>query len=308
MSAHVIRWDGWLLTQEVDRRFRRIFAVVSGPLAILAIIVPLLQFAAPRPQIRIPPPQPHYVQLLPPPRHPVSARRQHSVIRKSAPDTRPSSRHLRRHAGTQESARRLAQQQLRQGGLDTLTAFRQQQPTLLGRGRALAAGDFKSAAPTDTTTQAAAARAAAESTGIAAPGSREGITGSGTGVGQRRTGEAREPAGIGVTGSVGPGDTGFVNRRTRKQVQLVFDHQKAAFYALFQTHARHGGAAKPGSIVVDLTIAPDGSVSHCSVVSNSYDDPGFEQQVLQYVSAMNFGAKRVPPFELKAYPINFMAF
>jgi protein TonB len=61
-----------------------------------------------------------------------------------------------------------------------------------------------------------------------------------------------------------------------------------------------------GKIVVSLTIAPDGSVTDCKLVSSSFGDPGLEGKIVQRVKLLNFGAKDVPVFTYPNYPINYL--
>ena len=61
-----------------------------------------------------------------------------------------------------------------------------------------------------------------------------------------------------------------------------------------------------GKIIVSLTIAPDGSVTDCKLVSSSFGDPALESKVIQRVKLLNFGAKDVPSFTYPNYPINFL--
>jgi periplasmic protein TonB len=60
-------------------------------------------------------------------------------------------------------------------------------------------------------------------------------------------------------------------------------------------------------VVISLVIAPDGTVTGCSIVSSSFADPDLEQKILQRVRMINFGAENVPVFSYPDYPISFLA-
>ncbi len=100
------------------------------------------------------------------------------------------------------------------------------------------------------------------------------------------------------------GDKRF-NGRTLQEIQLVFDRNKAAFYALYNRALRQS-PNEQGKIVVSLTIAPDGHVSECHLVYSDLGDHQLEQEVVARVKLLNFGAKSVPAFTYPNYPIHFV--
>ena len=59
------------------------------------------------------------------------------------------------------------------------------------------------------------------------------------------------------------------------------------------------------TITISITIAPDGSVTACSVVSSSFNNPDFEQKLRQRIMLFHFLPKAVPPFTYGTYPIDF---
>src|SRR3546814_11104000 len=61
-----------------------------------------------------------------------------------------------------------------------------------------------------------------------------------------------------------------------------------------------------GKVVVSLTIAPNGSVTDCKLVSSTFNNPDLERKIVQRVLLLNFGAKDVPAFTFPNYPINFL--
>ncbi|WP_374679599.1 AgmX/PglI C-terminal domain-containing protein, partial [Hydrocarboniphaga effusa] len=140
-----------------------------------------------------------------------------------------------------------------------------------------------------------------------------GIAGNdaGTRLGSRRTeavqsgiGYGRGNGGGGAAGS-GSG-SGPAATRTPQEIQLVFDRNKTAFFALFNRAARSNPNMGAGTIVMRLTIQADGSVSDCALVSSSFGDPELEEKILQRVRLMNFGPKNVGVFVYPNYPLAYL--
>jgi hypothetical protein len=103
---------------------------------------------------------------------------------------------------------------------------------------------------------------------------------------------------------LGPASDGQ-HGRSLLQVQEVFDYHARAFFTLYSARGQENAGLGAGRLVFSFGIAPDGSVSHCEIVSSTFNDPEFEQQVLHQVALLNFGAKDVPAFEVARYPIDF---
>lgn len=130
---------------------------------------------------------------------------------------------------------------------------------------------------------------------------------SGTKLDQRQTTTINSPVGFGRDLSKpGQGGDKPIAGRTLDDIQLTFDRAKSAFYAIFNRAMRENPNISAGKIIVSLTIAPDGSVTDCRLVSSSFGDPGLEAKVIQRVKLLNFGAKDVPVFTYPNYPINFL--
>jgi periplasmic protein TonB len=130
---------------------------------------------------------------------------------------------------------------------------------------------------------------------------------SGTGLDSRKTTVVQSPIGFGRD-MTKPGQDGDkpIAGRTLEEIQAGFDRNKGAFYVLYNRQQRTNPGMGAGKIVVSLTIAPDGSVTDCKLVSSTFGDPDFEAKVIARVRLINFGAKAVPPFTYPNYPINFL--
>ena len=86
----------------------------------------------------------------------------------------------------------------------------------------------------------------------------------------------------------------------------MFDRSKGAFDAIFTRAARENAGIEAGRVSISLTIAPDGSVTQCEIISSSFGNHDLEQKILQRVKSLNFGPKNVPAFTLRNYALNFL--
>lgn len=101
-----------------------------------------------------------------------------------------------------------------------------------------------------------------------------------------------------------PRSTGAFAGRTDEEIQIVFDRYKAALYRLYNRALRKDPTLR-GQMVLRLTIEPDGSVSLCDLQSSDMQAPDLSQQVIDSVTAFQFGAKDVPSITI-VYPIDFL--
>ena len=91
--------------------------------------------------------------------------------------------------------------------------------------------------------------------------------------------------------------------RSREEIERVFDQNKGAIYALYNRALRQNPSLE-GKLVLRLTIAPDGTVTECEVVSSELGDPDLEQKLVQRVMLFRFEAKDVAPVTTTK-PIDF---
>jgi len=147
-----------------------------------------------------------------------------------------------------------------------------------------------------------------------APGSSGGINlaalsrevGGGPGQGLEGVAVARATSSIGGAGetdrplSGGPG-----SGRTDEEIQIVFDRHKAALYRLYNRELRRDPTLQ-GQMVLRLTIEPDGSVSICELQSTDMKAPQLSAQVVERVTAFDFGAKEGVSALTILYPIDFL--
>ena len=92
--------------------------------------------------------------------------------------------------------------------------------------------------------------------------------------------------------------------RSIEEIQLVFDRNKAAIYSIYNRALRKDPTLE-GKVVLKLTIAPDGRVVACNLVSSELNEPGLERKVVTRVRLFDFGARKVETMVV-TYPIDFL--
>ena len=96
----------------------------------------------------------------------------------------------------------------------------------------------------------------------------------GTGAGPTRTGSSGKAA------------------RSREEIELVFDRNKGAIYALYSRALRDQPELQ-GKMVLEFTVAPSGEVTMCRVVSSELNDPDLEKKIVARVRLFRFEARDV---------------
>lgn len=91
--------------------------------------------------------------------------------------------------------------------------------------------------------------------------------------------------------------------RSREEIELVFDRNKGAIFALYNRALRMDPTLE-GKLVLRLTIAPSGEVTFCEVVSSELGDQDLERKLVQRVRMFRFAAKDVEPVTTTK-PIDF---
>jgi len=116
----------------------------------------------------------------------------------------------------------------------------------------------------------------------------------GTSIAGRNTTQVESPvAGIGQPGGSASrsGSSGRASR-SREEIELVFDKNKGAIFALYNRALRQDPSLE-GKLVLRLTIAPNGQVTMCEVVSSELGDDELERKLVQRVKLFRFEARDV---------------
>jgi periplasmic protein TonB len=80
--------------------------------------------------------------------------------------------------------------------------------------------------------------------------------------------------------------------RSREEIELVFDRNKGAIYALYSRALRDQPDLK-GKVVVELTISPAGDITNCKIVSSELNDPDLERKLVARIKLFHFEARDV---------------
>ncbi|MDZ7644198.1 MAG: AgmX/PglI C-terminal domain-containing protein [Woeseiaceae bacterium] len=116
----------------------------------------------------------------------------------------------------------------------------------------------------------------------------------GSGLGERATTQVESPVeGIGASagGARRTGSSGKASR-SREEIELVFDRNKGAIFALYNRALRQDPTLE-GKLVLRLTIDPSGQVTFCEVVSSELGSDDLERKLVQRVLLFRFEAKDV---------------
>ncbi len=288
---HVLPWTP---LEEDERRFRRLLGGMTLAALLLSILMPWL----PLPEVdeghvtelpsryaefllekAAPPPPPVVREMESDPVEPVERATEpaHTADPVPAPESRPDARERASKAGVMAFADSLAdlrdhasvESVIRQDGLSSgVGETRHNERALI------------------------TSRAGRSSGGINTAGmSRD--TGA-AGVRGRETTSVESHIGAGVArgpGGTGDGD-GKLAARSREEIELVFDRNKSAIFALYNRALRKDPALR-GKLVLQLTIAPNGQVTDCQVVSSELGHGEFERKLVARVKMFRFEAKEV---------------
>lgn len=328
MSLFMLAADGWSLDEDTDRRFRRTLLSVTIPFLILALLIPFLDLFGvqegggeavdttyvnilPEAEIaeQVEEPKPAEEEEKPDPKPEEKKPEKKPEEKPPAPKTVAPPKPEPTQQQLEQAAREVAKQSGINALADQLADLRDNSLSGLDTARPLSdeVVTARSGAGGSTGGSAAiAASAASGSGGIGTARASSPRTQSGAGLGQRRTTVVQAPKGIGPD-LTKPGQDGNkrLAGRTLEEIQLVFDRNKSSFYAMFNRALRSDPDLR-GKVVVKLTIAPNGSVTACELVSSELGNEDLERKVIQRVLLLNFGAKAVPEFTYDKYPIVFL--
>ena len=306
MSTPTITWESWSLSEQENQRFRRILLGTVLPLLVLMFVIGLITLPEKQHEdLQYKPPR--YAELLPPPPPPVEQPKPETPpVQEAAPRPVPPKPQEKPKPvePTPEQKQQAAKQEAAKAAkaFDQLSDLRNQ--TLLDN---TAVGQTTSNVITSQGATGAPppAFAASATQGSGGIGKSADLSGNaqGTELGSRGVGRVHGNLGNGLH-LPGPGQGN--GGRSFEQIQKVFDGAQGSFYAIFNRAARDNPGIGAGKIIVDLTIAPDGSVTDCKLVSSTFGDDELEKKILARVRLLNFGARAVPVFHYPNYPINYL--
>ena len=318
----------WTTEAEQEQRFRRLLAICVTSFLAVALLLSVLPVPAPDPAAVVeipprfarlvierpePPPPPPIERREPEPEplpEPEPVREPEPAVEQRAAAPEPEPAVVESPPPTPVDRTQEARERARVAGLlpfaEQLSALRDNDA--LGRLEApqAAAGAAVTAGPAVAERSLITSRAGRGSGGIdTAALSRD--TGGG-GLAGRETTQVESPAaplasaGGGGGASAGGGGTDRP-ARSREEIERVFDRNKSAIYALYNRALRENPTLE-GKVVLRLTIAPDGRVTACEIVSSELGDPDLEQKLVQRVMLFQFEPKDVEPITTTK-PIDF---
>ncbi|MDO3722368.1 TonB family protein [Marinobacter sp. chi1] len=92
--------------------------------------------------------------------------------------------------------------------------------------------------------------------------------------------------------------------RAMSSIRQKFYAQQSALYALYRREHRQDPMLE-GTVLLELVIEPDGSVSDCQVVNSELGNPMLEQRLAMRVRMFNFGSANVETRRVR-FPLDFV--
>lgn len=92
--------------------------------------------------------------------------------------------------------------------------------------------------------------------------------------------------------------------RGEEEIERVFQKNKGAIFSLYNRALRKDPSLQ-GKVVMELTIAPNGKVVKCRIVSSELSDPALERKLVIRVKLFRFAARDVAQVTV-SYPIDFL--
>jgi protein TonB len=287
LAPYYRRFDlPWEVDPEANRRFRLLAGWGLGTLGVFLIVLQFVHFAEPertveelperlarlmvqeRPKPPPPPPPPQPVLEEPQPERPAPA------------PERPEQR--------QEQARRRAEAQLA-NVRDELASIREAlvQPVA-------PSSNLTGAVSADSRAERSliTSRAGTSSAGVASTRASRGFGAGAGALGGHTTGTVQSNvASAAANASVSRGGSGKPGR-SAEEIEQEFDRNKGAIYALY-IRALREQADLQGKVVLEFSIAPEGAVTACRVVSSELGNPELEARICTRVRGFRFPARDV---------------
>ena len=89
-----------------------------------------------------------------------------------------------------------------------------------------------------------------------------------------------------------------------EEVRRVFDVNKGAIFSIYDRALRQDPTLL-GTVVLELVIEPDGTVSACEVLTSELQSEELIARVVRRVQLFDFGEKDVV-FTRTSYPVHFL--
>ena len=278
----------WEVDQEEQERYRKILRVGLILLVVLGLLFPLLPTPKRKAAEEVVPPRLARVMIAqqpkpPPPPPPKPEEKQKVEPEKKVAVVRPP-------VDRAQQARDRARRQMRQLE-DEFADLREviEEPVVQARNLTGAVGaDSRSERSLITS------KVGAGSGGINTSNTSRGFgSGAGalTGVATTNVSSGIARSGLDNRPASRSGSSGKA-ARSREEIELIFDRNKGAIYALYSRALRERPELQ-GKMVLEFTIAPTGEVTMCRIVSSELGDPELERKIVARVRLFRFDARDV---------------
>ncbi len=97
---------------------------------------------------------------------------------------------------------------------------------------------------------------------------------------------------------------GHKANRSQEEIELVFQRNKGAIYSLYNRALRRDPTLQ-GKVLLELTIAPSGRITHIRILSSELAAPKLEKRLLSRINLFHFPARDVDTVTV-TYPIDFL--
>jgi TonB family protein len=288
-------WEG---DPDASRRFQRLVLAGLALFVVIGVIVPFLNLPAPKETAEQAVPD-RLARLMveekpkPPPPPPPPPK----PIEPPKPETKPIPQPVDRTA----EARKKAEQQLNRVR-DELADLRRDLAQELPQQTRNLTGAV--GAESKAERSLIASKAGTGSAGVQSTNSSRGFgSGAGSLTGHNTTSVSSRVAAIGADNRASRTGVSGKASRSQEEIELVFDRNKGAIYALYSRALRERPELQ-GKMVLEFTIAPSGEVTACRVVSSELNDPELERRIVARVKLIRFDAKDVEPMTTTK-PIEF---
>lgn len=299
----------WSPDLEEEAGFRRLWQWLLAICLVLGFLVWLIDVPEPPPTVKpalpprlakiviereLPPPPP------PPPPQEIEQPKPQEQVR---PTPTPEPQTTRPRPSARERAARAGLLAFQDDLADIRQQFEVTREQLAATQNTIGAVDGPSRAERSLITS----KVGASSGGISMAGQSRGF-GSGAGnLGGHSTTQVNVPfaerGGSATADGGGRQGSGGKATRSREEIELVFDRNKGAIYALYNRALRDNPTLQ-GKLVLRLTIAPSGQVIDLKIVSSELRDAELEQKLALRIKRFDFGAKDVDTVTV-TYPIEF---
>jgi periplasmic protein TonB len=273
----------WEPDPEDQRRFRRYLLIGLLLVFLFGVVLPFIKLPERTAPEEVPPQLARLMQEAPKPPPPPKPK----PLEKPKPEQVPKPEDVRKKVENSKEMRAIK---------DELADLRDQVDTSTLRNRQLnsAVGQDARSDRSLITSKVGAGSAGIVTTSSRGFGSGAGALSDHTTVG---VSSSIASAGSGGNRATRSGNSGKA-ARSQEEIELVFDKNKGAIYALYSRALRER-ADLQGKIVLAVTISPAGEVTNCTLLSSELNDPELESKIIARVKLFRFEAKDVETITAK---------